>query len=263
MSWATPQAHRTPAGFRFRLLAGLAVVLLGVPVGVVFARPDMTGLSAPTLVVQKIGDTLAPVDESPGWVVELAQANASPDVRYITGWITTTRDNESLPFIVIDKAAARVYVFDASGRLKGSAAALLGMEQGDASADGVGDRPLSAIRTAQRTTPAGRFPSSISRDLLGQDILWVDYGTALALHRVVKGTSAERRAERLESPSPGDNRISFGCINVPVPFFESVVGPAFKNTNGIVYIIPEMSRVEDMFRPAAPTLQVTAPGSLP
>jgi hypothetical protein len=35
-----------------------------------------------------------------------------------------------------------------------------------------------------------------------------------------------------------DNRISYGCIKVPVEFYESVVRPLF-DSSGIVYILPE------------------------
>ena len=57
----------------------------------------------------------------------------------------------------------------------------------------------------------------------------------------------ERRAERLATPSPLDNRISYGCINVPANFFKHVVGPAFKGTNGIVYVLPETRSPQKVF----------------
>ncbi len=167
----------------------------------------------------------------------------------MAGWVAKTGDNKALPYIIVDKVNAKVYVFDAEGRLQGAAAALLGMEQGDGSAHGVGNRAMSAIGPDQRTTAAGRFVASLGRDLQGHDILWVDYDTALALHRVAKGTPAERRAQRLESPTSQDNRISYGCINVPVAFYEQLVAPAFKQSSGVVYILPEMSMARDLFKP--------------
>ncbi|MDP3163891.1 MAG: hypothetical protein Q8N06_00360, partial [Hydrogenophaga sp.] len=81
----------------------------------------------------------------------------------------------------------------------------------------------------------------------GKELIWIDYDSALSLHRVVKGSPQERRAERLASPSPLDNRISYGCINVPVKFYESVVSPAFTGTNGIVYILPETRTASEVF----------------
>jgi hypothetical protein len=171
----------------------------------------------------------------------------SPDVRYMAQWVAKSGDNAGMPYVIIDKVNARVFVLDAGGHLKGTAPALLGMVAGDGSVAGIGDQKLSAIRPESRTTPAGRFVASVGRDLHGQDIVWIDYPTALAMHRVVKGTPSERRAQRLESATSRDNRISYGCVNVPVSFFEKVVGPAFAHSNGVVYILPELSPVRDMF----------------
>ena len=111
----------------------------------------------------------------------------------------------------------------------------------------LGERKLSAVTPQERTTPAGRFVASLAPDLKGQEILWIDYDSALALHRVAKGTPAERRAERLQSASPDDNRISYGCINVAVAFYEGVVSPAFSHSNGVVYILPETRAAREVF----------------
>lgn len=54
---------------------------------------------------------------------------------------------------------------------------------------------------------------------------------------------------RLRGAAPAllDNRISYGCINVPPEFFKNVVSPAFKSTNGIVYILPETRSPQSVF----------------
>jgi hypothetical protein len=176
--------------------------------------------------------------------------SAFADVRYMADWVARTRDNGGMPYVIVDKVNATVFVMDANGHLDGTAPALLGMVEGDGSVAGIGDRKMSAIRPEERTTPAGRFVASLGKDLHGQDILWIDYATSIALHRVVKGTPAERRAQRLLSATPDDNRISYGCINVPVQFYEDVIHPAFANSSGVVYILPETSSVRDAYRPA-------------
>lgn len=192
----------------------------------------------------------------------------SAESRKLADWVTDSGDNGKLPFLIIDKVQARVFVFDAQGQLRGASAALLGLAVGDDSVPGIGQRKLSSIRPDERTTPAGRFVASLDRDLHGQEILWVDYDSALSLHRVVTAQPKERRAERLASPSPADNRISFGCINVPVKFYEQVVSPSFAGTNGIVYILPETRSarevfgsydVEDLSRNKASAIVVPAP----
>jgi hypothetical protein len=78
-------------------------------------------------------------------------------------------------------------------------------------------------------------------------VLWVDYPDAISLHRVINTNLAERRLERIVSPAPADHRISYGCINVPAKFFDSVVDPTFKDTNGVVYILPEVKEMHAVF----------------
>ena len=149
-------------------------------------------------------------------------------------------DTHGLPFLVIDKVEAKVFAFDAQGRLLGSSAALVGVAQGDVSPEDIGDRRLADIPPADRITPAGRFEAALGRNLAAKDILWIDYGAALSLHRVATGVASEQRLQRLATPSALDNRISYGCINVPAAFYDRVVLPLFKPANGLVYILPEM-----------------------
>jgi len=173
-------------------------------------------------------------------------AVGSTDVHRVAHWIVGTSDNGGLPFAIIDKTAARVFVFDQTGRLRGTTFALFGSARGDDTAPGMGTRKLSAIRPEERTTPAGRFVAQLGRDF-EQDILWIDYETSLSLHRVVAGGKDDHRLERLATPSPLDNKISYGCINVPALFFDQVVLDAFTGTKGIVYILPEVKTIQDVF----------------
>ena len=179
---------------------------------------------------------------------DFAGEAASAEVRRIAHWALHSGDHAGMPYMIVDKIDARVFVFDKAGRLQGAGPALLGMERGDGTAQGMGERKLSAIAPQERTTPAGRFVASLARDLKGQEILWIDYDSALALHRVAKGTAVERRAERLQSATAQDNRISYGCINVAVPFYERVVSPAFTQSSGVVYILPETRPAQEVFK---------------
>jgi hypothetical protein len=137
-------------------------------------------------------------------------------------------------------------VFDSSGQLRGATLALMGMARGDNSVPGIGSRKLSTIRPDERITPAGRFVAVFGHDF-EQDILWIDYAAAISLHRVITGLPGEHRAQRLATASPLDKRISFGCINVPVSFYNGVVRKAFPGTGGIVYILPEVKTIRDVF----------------
>lgn len=189
----------------------------------------------------------------------LAQT-ASADVQHVANWAVHARDNQGLPFLIVDKVRAQVFVFYADGRLRGASAALLGLAIGDDSVPGIGARKLANILPHERTTPAGRFVANLDRNLGGKKILWVDYESAISLHPVITSDVKEQRAQRLATPSALDNRISYGCINVPADFFRRVVSAAFKQSNGIVYVLPETRSPQHVFGsydvdgPSAPDL---------
>lgn len=176
-----------------------------------------------------------------------AQETASDAAHHVADWIVDSNDNRNLPFLVVDKKNARAFMFDADGRIKGAAPVLLGSAKGDDSVPGIGDRKLAAILPSERTTPAGRFVANLDRDIHGTEILWIDYDAAISLHRVITSNPEERRAQRLSSLTADDNRISFGCINVPAAFYEHVVSPAFRKQNGIVYVLPETRSLSETF----------------
>ncbi len=175
-----------------------------------------------------------------------AQA-ASTDARYAAASVMASADNKGLPFVIVDKKNARIYVFDAGGRLRGASAALLGLASGDRSVPGIGERPVSQIAPAERTTPAGRFLSQPGRNLQGEEVIWVNYSEGLAIHRVRPGNSREQRSQRLASATPQDNRISLGCVVVPVAFYETVVSPMLGRSPSVVYVLPEDSSVYALF----------------
>jgi hypothetical protein len=175
------------------------------------------------------------------------QELASQDARLVADWVINSGDNRGMPFVIVDKVDAKVFVFHVDGRLRGAAPALLGMAVGDDAVPGIGNREMSSIRPEERTTPAGRFVSYLGINFYRKDILWVDYDGAVSLHRVATNKPEERRLERLATPTPLDNRISYGCINVPAKFFDTVVKPAFTKKTGIVYILPEVKSKKEIF----------------
>lgn len=196
---------------------------------------------------------------------DFRQEPSSPVAREFADWVVHSGDNGNLPFIVIDKVQARVFAFEPNGQLRGANSALLGIAVGDDAVPDIGKRKLSTIRPHERTTQAGRFVAYLDLDIHGKEILWVDYDSSLSLHRIVTGQPTDRRAQRLASPSPLDNRITYGCINVSVEFYEGVVSPLFKRTQGIVYILPETRPARVVFTsfPADERLplQISGPGS--
>lgn len=178
---------------------------------------------------------------------DFAREAPSADARHIADWAMDSGDNAGMPFVVVDKVNARLFVFDAKGALRGASPVLLGFARGDHTVPGIGARALSTIRPEEKTTPAGRFVAALDKSLAGEEILWIDYDSGVALHRVIATVPKERRLQRLESALPLEHRITFGCINVPVKFYEQVVSPAFTGTNGIVYVLPETRPVREVF----------------
>lgn len=172
---------------------------------------------------------------------------ASKDAHIVADWVIGSGNNEDMPFVIIDKIGAKVFVFDVDGLLRGAAPVLLGLTRGDKSPPGIGTRKLANITPKERITPSGRFVAALGHDLGKQDILWVDYENAISLHRVINSKASERRLQRLMTASARDNRISYGCINVPVKFYEAVIRTTFNATSGVVYILPEMASIYEVF----------------
>lgn len=177
--------------------------------------------------------------------VELVEPSA--DVQTLHRWIMKTGDHAGGPFMLVDKRQARVWVYDRNGRQVAHSPVLLGSAKGDDSVPGIGERPMSEIRPHERTTPAGRFHVEPGVNAKGEDIFWVDYDVAVSMHRVRANNPKEQRLQRLATPTPEDNRISYGCINVPVAFYDGRVKPLFATGKGWIYVLPETRPVQTLF----------------
>ena len=183
----------------------------------------------------------------PPHFADFGTERASPDALHIANWVADSGDSGHSDFVVVDKKYARVYVFDADARLRGSAPVLIGAARGDDSVAGIGSRPIAEVRPDERTTPAGRFVAERGHNALGEDVIWVDYDAAVSMHRVRTTNPAERRLERLATSSIDDKRISYGCINVPVAFYEGYIRPIFAVRAAVVYVLPEVKSVQYVF----------------
>jgi hypothetical protein len=178
---------------------------------------------------------------------DFGNARVSDDARYAADQVVDAADNQGFPFAIVDKRDARLYVFDAAGRLVGASAALLGSTAGDRSVSDAALRQPGMIAADERTTPAGRFRSRPGRNDKGEAIVWFDYDASLAIHRLRPAPAHERRPARLASPSADDNRISLGCVVVPVDFYESIVRGVLGQGEGVVYILPETRPARALF----------------
>jgi len=178
---------------------------------------------------------------------ELVSTPKSEAAARVADWIAGSDDNGKSPYIIIDKQEARLFVFDAKGQELGDAPVLIGIAVGDDASPGVGAKKLAEIGPAEKTTPAGRYIAKFGRAVGKERVLWVDYHNSVALHAVVTSNKKERRLERLRSPTVEDNRISFGCINVPTAFYGKNIRPLFQKSGGVVYILPDTKPIEEVF----------------
>ncbi len=183
-------------------------------------------------------------------IVHAAPAQAerlTPDAQYAVRHIVDADDNGRLPFAVVDKRNARLFVYSPSGHLVGATTVLLGLARGDAATPGIGRLDPSQIPASERTTPSGRFLTEPGRIPSGEDNIWIDYDARLAIHRMRPSPRWQRRSQRLASATPRDNRISAGCVVVPVHFYEHVVKPMLGHGPGVVYVLPETRPVQAVF----------------
>jgi hypothetical protein len=181
---------------------------------------------------------------------DFAKERPSAAARQVADGVLASNDHRGRPFLIVDKPQARLFVFDAKGVLRSASPVLLGAARGDHSVPGIGDRKIADIRPEERTTPAGRFAAEPGHNAQGDDIVWIDYDAAISMHRVRATKAEERRLERLASPTVEDNRISYGCVNVPAAFFDQYVKPSFGDGNGraMVYVLPDQEPLRSVFR---------------
>ena len=229
ISKADPIRHRNPPPIR----TGQVVVAL-VLACASFAGAATDREAAAVDPPVSAADQLPPGQDVSSTVIDLA------------GWVVASKDSQGYPFAVIDKAAAQILVFGGDGRLRGAAPGLFGSAVGDHTAPGIAGLALREIPGRDRTTPAGRFVGGYGPSIDAGRVLWVDYESAVSIHPTATGVPAEKRAERLASPTPDDNRVTHGCINVAPDFYEQVIRPTFER-GGVFYVLPDEDSLAETF----------------
>ncbi len=217
-----------PANRPLRAALAMALVLTLAGTGVASAKNGTP--PAPSSAVDELPEGQSVSDT----VIELA------------GWVVASKDSQGYPFAIMDKAAAQILIFGGDGKLRGAAPALFGSAKGDHIAPGVAGLALREIPGRDRTTPAGRFIGGFGPSIDAGRVLWVDYESAVSIHPMPKGTSKERRAERLASATPDDNRVTHGCINVSPMFYDEVVKSTFEK-GGVFYVLPDKASIAETF----------------
>lgn len=218
----------TPANRPLRAALAMALALTLAGTGVASAKNGTP--TAPSSAADELPEGQSVSDT----VIELA------------GWVVASKDSQGYPFAIMDKAAAQILVFGGDGKLRGAAPALFGSAKGDHIAPGVAGLALREIPGRDRTTPAGRFIGGFGPSIDAGRVLWVDYESAVSIHPMPKGTSKEKRAERLASATPDDNRVTHGCINVSPAFYDEVVKSTFEK-GGVFYVLPDKASIAETF----------------
>ena len=109
---------------------------------------------------------------------------------------------------------------------------------------GVGEHAQSGhVPASERTTPAGRFEATPGQNISGEHVIWVDYDSAFAIHRLRPGFAYRARAGRLATTAAADKRVSWGCVVVPVAFYQQVVQHVLGASRSVVYVLPETRSV--------------------
>ena len=236
-------------GLRRGLLIGSAFLVLALPPVIHRSAPPERSPSIPqhsSSRPERSPSIAAPARQARPLVrlADFKGRKPTPQARQMADWVLASGDHHKKSFVIVDKKDAKVYVFDPKGRLKAAAPALLGAAVGDESAPGIGDKPLAQVLPEEKTTPAGRFVAEVGMSTRGDDVVWVDYDAAVSMHRVLK---VKERLDSLASPTNADNRMSFGCINLPPQFYEKVLRPAVDAGGAVIYVLPETQSLQQTF----------------
>ena len=203
-------------------------------------RVAVLGWAAVCLCTASVWPSAAQASRQPQPAVAAAGAALPQGAVQLARWVIDSGDHNGLPFGIVDKRSATIMLYNARGTFVGASVVLLGQTLGDASVAGVGERTQHQdLRPEDLTTPAGRFESEPGRNTSGEAIVWIDYGSALAIHRLRPGASRQQRAERLASSDARRRRVSAGCVVVPEAFYDAVVAPVLGRSRGLVYVMPE------------------------
>lgn len=141
---------------------------------------------------------------------ELAREAASPAVREVVQWAVTTHDHAGFPFVVVDKAQARIYAFDLHGRLRGTAPVA----------------PVLSEGLAPPLLPAGRFTAE-------------PLAAATAPGAVVWSNGATRVAVRADDEAQGPPAAASAAALRVAPEFWHECLAGLRAQPSIAYVLPQ------------------------
>lgn len=161
----------------------------------------------------------------------------SPNARQIYLYSLTNITDSS--YVIVDKPRAQMYVIGKDKKILAEFPVILGKSLGE----GLNTADANSPIATNATTPAGKFKLG-HKDINPSDIIeykgkvFSIYGTdALKIHITYPLEYAKRTAA-LNSETPTDNRLSWGCINVSQENFDKyLAGNVTENTT--LFITPD------------------------
>jgi len=171
--------------------------------------------------------------------------------------IYLSRLDRGTTYLMLDKTKAELYVVGEDNKKKVDTTVVLGRVKGDA---------MNAVKTKKDpntygTTPARiyRLSYNVSDEMkaeFGDKVIWMDTGLdddpSLCIHPILP-EEFKKRMKAIESPEPGDNRESWGCVNTTnieelrtyiLEGTEFVVLPDMDDGNNEYWLDPDMGSVE-------------------
>lgn len=172
---------------------------------------------------------------------DLNGRQVSSNAQRVIDWIAA-QNRPSDNSLIVDPATGRLYVMK-GGKVVADAPALFG-KQGIAEADArIINANVDETTDDMKVTPSGRYAARMEPD--------ADYGSRItflrgdaanaspyAIHRVYLGNPKDRRQQRLDSASPLDNTISYGCVNVSNEFYDQVLRKLDFSGDTFTYLMP-------------------------
>jgi hypothetical protein len=178
--------------------------------------------------------------------VDLQGLAARQDVVDVANW--RLRAGIEKPFMVVDKVGGLTYAFDANGVLLAKTPALYGKSGLDTMTSESENRQVSEMVDSDKITPAGVFAAEgVDSLAYGKAVRFKQQASGdLLIHTVYLGNPSENRLGRLASATSADNRISYGCVNVPMDFAKDVLAKHFSGSSEVL-VLPEQASMAETF----------------
>ena len=191
-------------------------------------------------------------------VPDEAKAKMSPLAQDVYGAMAPVAMKTGKWFMVADKPNGMLHIFKEDGSHFISDATLYGKDKGDVM------EAKSSLEGGAKITPSGKYTmkESPAEYAGGTSLILVeskDYSGYIAVHAADVSTPSERRLQRLETSTPDDNRISYGCINTKHETFINEIKPNIsKLDGGMIFVLPDaVEQTGEMFKPETKVVERT------